>query len=237
MHVFGGLRREDWEHWGELTTFKVNAAELLRRELRGDEVVYCSPLVDPYQPAERAELQMPAILEVLIDQPPRVFVIQTRSPAILRDMTLLRRLAERTELRVSVSVTTDRDDIRRIYEPHCESNAERLAAIAELVSAGIRTFATLAPLLPCDPEVLAGQTLSVSREDLVGDPLHTRFGKRHGATTRPAAAAIAERQGHGLWFDPGFQAGIVKRIGVKAREHGRKFATGPEGFSWLCRTQ
>ena len=59
MGVYGGLKPDDWRHWGEFTTFKTNAAELLRNALRSDQMIYCSPLVDPYQPAE-AERQTDA---------------------------------------------------------------------------------------------------------------------------------------------------------------------------------
>ena len=52
MRIYGGLKPEDWRHWGQFTTFKSNAPELLRRQLRANQVIYCSPLVDPYQPAE-----------------------------------------------------------------------------------------------------------------------------------------------------------------------------------------
>src|SRR5579884_1828090 len=66
MRVFGGLRREDWERWGQFTTIKTNAADLISRELRGNEVIYCSPLVDPYQPAEETGRIMPALMDRLI---------------------------------------------------------------------------------------------------------------------------------------------------------------------------
>ena len=39
--------------------------------------------------------------------------------SIARDLPLLQLLAARTSLRVSFSITTDREDIRRIFEPHC----------------------------------------------------------------------------------------------------------------------
>ena len=234
MRVFGGLRREDWERWGQFTTFKANAPELLRRDIRGDEVVYCSPLVDPYQPAEASEQMMRRILEVLIDRPPRVFAIQTRGTLILRDLDLLTALNDRTTLRVSFSITTNRDDVRRLYEPHCEPNAERLATIRELTAAGISTYATLAPLLPCDPEQLAEAAMAATPRDLIGDPLHVRTVKRSGATTREAAARIAQHHGDEAWFDPAFQFTIVERIRRTAEQHGRRFAIGPEGFSWLA---
>src|ERR1700691_5512919 len=108
MRIYGGLKQEDWRHWGQFTTFKSNAAELLRRQLRGDQVIYCSPLVDPYQPAEEAEQLMPRILDELSLRPPKVFVIQTRGPLIVRDLARLVHLGERTTLRVSFSITTNR---------------------------------------------------------------------------------------------------------------------------------
>src|SRR5580698_828390 len=112
MRVQAGLRPEDWNHWGARTTFKTNAAELARRGLRAHQVIYCSPLTDPYQPAETQERLMPGLLEAVAGHPPRVFVIQTRGPLILRDIDLLREAAKRTTIRVSFSITTDRDDVR-----------------------------------------------------------------------------------------------------------------------------
>src|SRR6204780_5549724 len=39
MRVYGGLKREDWEHWGQFTTAKSKAPELLSRELRTNQIV------------------------------------------------------------------------------------------------------------------------------------------------------------------------------------------------------
>jgi DNA repair photolyase len=236
MHVYAGLRREDWEHWGQLTTFKSNAGTLLLRDLRPDQTIYCSPLVDPYQPAERSRMLMPEVLDACINRPPRVFAIQTRGPLVLRDLDRLRALSARTIVRVSFSLTTNREDVRRLFEPHCEPFDQRLQAIRDLTQAGIQTYATLAPLLPCDPEALAEAALAATGRDLIGDPLHTRSVKRTGATTREAAHEIARVRGFGQWFDPDFQAAVVERIRLTAERAGRRFATGPEGFSWLALT-
>lgn len=233
MRIYAGLQREDWERWGQHTTFKRNAAELVRRSVHGDEVIYCSPLVDPWQPAEESEQLMPAVLTALTAHPPRLITFQTRSPRILRDLGPLLKLAARTDLRVSFSLTTTDEATRRLYEPHCEPAAERLAAIRTLPEEGIRVFATLAPLLPGDPEELAHAAISSTTENLVGDPLHVRPTKRNGATTRSAAAAIAQHHSHQHWFDPAFQNEVIERIRAVAHQHGRRFATGPEGFSWL----
>ena len=236
MRIQGGLKPEDWQRWGQFTTFKSNAAELLRRELRQHQRIYCSPMVDPYQPAEECERMMPRILDALIEAgaPPRVFVLQTRGPLILRDLERLRTLAQHTTLRVSFSITTNRDDVRKLYEPHCAPIAERLDVIRTLGDAGVETYATLAPLLPCDPEELAICAMDASGRDLIGDPLHIRSAKPRGATTREAAFRVSESNHHQEWFDPEFQADVVERIRRTARAHRLNFAIGPSGFAALA---
>jgi DNA repair photolyase len=234
MRIYAGLQPDDWQHWGRHTTFKENAAALLARELRPTQRIYCSPLVDPYQPAEETVRLMPGLLDAVVAAPPRVFVIQTRGPAILRDLDRLRALASVTTLRVSFSITTNREDVRRLYEPHCAPLEERLTVVRALCAAGIETHATLAPLLPCDPEELAGAALDATGRDLIGDPLHVRSVKPRGATTREAAFRIADARGHQEWLDPTFQQTIVARIQATACARGRRFRTGTEGFSILA---
>ncbi|MGA2215156.1 MAG: radical SAM protein [Bryobacteraceae bacterium] len=233
MGIYGGLKPDDWMHWGRFTTFKTNAPELLRRQLRADQVIYCSPLVDPYQPAEESRRLMPDILSEVTAHPPRIFVIQTRGPLIVRDLERLLELSQHTTLRVSFSLTTNREVVRKLYEPHCATLDARLNAIRILRQAGIPTFATLAPLLPCDPQQLAEIALEATDHDIIGDPLHVRSVKPRGATTRAAAFAISRKHGFSQWLDGTFQAEVVERIGRVVRQAGRRFATGPEGFRWL----
>jgi DNA repair photolyase len=233
MGIYGGLKPEDWRHWGRFTTFKTNAPELLRRQLRANQVIYCSPLVDPYQPAEESQQLMPSVIEELMARPPRICVIQTRGPLIVRDLERLLQLSRRTTLRVSFSLTTNREPVRKLYEPLCATLDCRLKAIRQLREAGITTFATLAPLLPCDPEELTAIALAATDNDIIGDPLHVRSVKPRGATTRNAAFAISHKHGFSQWLDAEFQEEIVERLARVVRQAGRRFATGPEGFRWL----
>ena len=234
MRVYGGLQPEDWSRWGQFTTFKSNAPVLLRRQLRRDQVIYCSPLVDPYQPAEETQRAMPQILEELLARPPRIFAIQTRGTLILRDLDQLVELSRQTSLRVSFSITTNREEIRKLYEPHCATIADRIETVRRLRDAGITTYATLAPLLPCDPEELAALALDATCSDIIGDPLHIRSLKPRGATTREAAFAISQRHEFSAWLEPEFQAEVTARIGSTVTKAGRRFGTGPEGFGWLA---
>lgn len=233
MGIYGGLKPDDWKRWGQFTTFKSNAADLLRKQLRPEQVIYCSPLVDPYQPAEETRQLMPGILDLVLERPPKIFVIQTRGPLILRDLPTLVRISECTSLRVSFSLTTDREDVRRLFEPHCATFPERIETIRRLRDAGIATFAVLAPLLPCDPEELGGRALEATEFNLIGDPLHVRSVKPHGATTRDAAYRISAKHDFSAWLDPEFQTEVVNRIQRVAHKAGRRFGTGPEGFAWL----
>lgn len=239
MRVQAGLKPEDWRHWGEGTTFKSNAAELLRRahgrESGAELRIYCSPLTDPYQPAEEEGRAMPGILEAVAERAPAVFVVQTRGPLILRDVELLRRVARGTRLRVSFSVTTDREEVRRIFEPHCAPLEQRWETIRALRAAGIAVTATLAPLLPCDPERLVARALEETEGAVVADALHVRAVKQRGATTREAAAGICGHYGWREWLDPAHQQAVLERMAGVARRAGREFGHGPAGFGLLAR--
>jgi DNA repair photolyase len=228
------LKPEDWRRWGQFTTFKSNAAERLARELRASQTIYCSPLVDPYQPAEESEQAMPPILDTVMRTPPRVFVIQTRGPLILRDLDLLKNVSKRTTLRVSFSITTNRDDVRKLYEPHCATFEERIETVRSLRDAGIETYATIAPMLPCDPEILVREAIRATGRDLIGDPLHIRETKARGAVTREAALKIASVQGHGEILDADARARMVERMKRAASAEGFSFTVGPRGFALLA---
>lgn len=235
MRLQGGLRPDDWRHWGEHTTFKRNAAELAFKGLRADQIIYCSPLTDPYQPAEESEQLMPGILRTVVAKPPRVFVIQTRGPLILRDLELLCEAARKTTLRVSFSITTNREDVRRIFEPHCAPIEERWQVVEILQNSGIDTSVAIAPILPCDPQEMIDRAVMATRGPIVCDPFHVREVKRSGATTREAGRKICERYGWTEWLEPAFQRGILARMAARAKSSGRAFGHGPPGFGLLTR--
>ena len=233
LRVYGGLKPLDWQRWGRHTTYKSNASDLLSRELRPSQVIYCSPLVDPYQPVEETESLMPRILRILCDRPPAVVVLQTRGTLVLRDIGLLRELATRTRLRISFSLTTDRDDVRRFYEPHCEPVAERVQAICRLRDAGIAVHCTLAPILPCNPGKLADLAIESTTRGVIADPLHNRHRKPQGATTRVEALQISRARGFERWHCHEFQSQVLETIRSRVESSGRAFGVGEPGFRLL----
>ncbi len=142
------------EAWGDFVDVKVNAPELLRRQLprarRG--TVWVSSVCDPYQPVERRYgLTRRCLEELLRWQMP--VEIQTKSALALRDADLFVRFED---LSVGFTIATDSDETARLFEPGASPVSERADALAELRGRGVRTFAFAGPLLPGDPERLAG---------------------------------------------------------------------------------
>jgi DNA repair photolyase len=136
-----------WLPWGHYLDVKVNAADVLRRELpsvtRG--IVRLSPvLTDPYQPAERRYRITRQCLEVLLETE-LAPVVLTRASRILDDLELLKRFRRAA---VGFSIPTDADDYRKIFEPGADPIDERLEALRTFHAAGVRTFAVIQPVLP-----------------------------------------------------------------------------------------
>jgi len=134
------------EPWGEFVDVKVNAPDLLRREITRKKIgaVWMSGVCDPYQPMEKKYRLSRQCLDILVAHHWPVF-IQTRSPLVLRDLDLLRQAGQ---IDVGLSVATADDAVRKAFEPHAPSIGERVQALASLKKNTIRTYAMIAPILP-----------------------------------------------------------------------------------------
>jgi DNA repair photolyase len=152
--VRGFERRADRpsdHRYGTSIRVKVNIAERLRLELararwNGEHVVI-GAATDPYQPAEGRYRLTRACIEVLRDAA-NPFAIITRGPLIVRDAELLAEAATRADVSVTFSVPTVDDDVWRTTEPGTAPPRQRLRALKELVTAGVRASVGMAPLLP-----------------------------------------------------------------------------------------
>jgi DNA repair photolyase len=130
---------------------KVNAPELLRAELARPkwthEHVALGTNTDPYQWVEGRYKLMPGIWEAMRDAGNPCSVL-TKSPLLLRDLPLMKQIAERAEFSAALSVPTLDERAWRATEPHSPNPRARLEAVAELNRAGIRTGVLVAPLMP-----------------------------------------------------------------------------------------
>jgi len=103
---------------------------------------------DPYQPAERRFRLTRRILERLARCEGLNIGIITKSPLIARDTDVLRRIHERSDLEVHISLTTVDVALIRQVEARSPMPAVRLRALKRLADSGIRVGLIVAPVLP-----------------------------------------------------------------------------------------
>ena len=137
--------------WDTKVVVKVNAPELLRKELsakrwQGGHIAMGTN-VDPYQRAEGRYRLMRGILEALRDFA-NPFSILTKGTLITRDIDLLQQCAEVTEVGTNFSVGCIDEDYWRAIEPGTPSPKRRLDAVRKLNEAGIPCGVLMAPIIP-----------------------------------------------------------------------------------------
>jgi hypothetical protein len=197
--------------WGSFVDARVNAAEVLARELPGAPklpVKFCPIVSDPYQAVEERYRLTRACLEVLRGARPTLLL--TRSKLIVRDLDLLRGFPS---LWAGASIPTIDEEARRHFEPRAATIAERLAAMTTLRDAGVATFAVVQPLLPGPidllADALAGAVSSVSLGVLRGvegagsdfaDPKYSASAADEWQADRVRLLATAlEERGVAIW--------------------------------------
>lgn len=131
--------------------FKPEAAKLLEKELSRASykpgVIVLGSNTDPYQPVERTLSLTRSILEVLERFNHPVGIV-TKSAGVVRDKDILGRMAAKGLAKVHLSITTLDPALARAMEPRAASPARRLAAISELVEAGIPVGVMASPMIP-----------------------------------------------------------------------------------------
>jgi DNA repair photolyase len=130
---------------------KVNVPEVLRAELAKPswkgEPVALGTNTDPYQWVEGRYKLMRGIWEALRDARNPCSIL-TKSPLLLRDLDLLKEIAEVADVSACLSVPTLDEKAWRATEPHTPNPRARLEAVGELNRAGIPTSVLIAPLMP-----------------------------------------------------------------------------------------
>ena len=130
---------------------KLDAPRLLRAEFMKKswkpQVVMISGVTDCYQPAERKLKITRGLLEVFAEFRNPIALI-TKNHLVTRDLDLLGDLARDNLARVSVSITSLRNDIQHVMEPRTSIPARRLAAVAALAKAGVPVNVMVAPIVP-----------------------------------------------------------------------------------------
>lgn len=136
------------EPWGDFVDIKVNAPELISKQIKRSKNKIHSVLIgsvtDAYQPVEKKyQLTRKVLIELLKEDIP--VSILTKSNLITRDIDLL---SQFTNCTVGLTITTTDERVRKILEPMASSIEKRIEALNILHSAKINTYAFIGPIFP-----------------------------------------------------------------------------------------
>jgi DNA repair photolyase len=211
------------DSWGQWVQVKENALTLLRRKRNNPldgKRIYMSSVTDPYQPIERDLELTRSILEELITYHQPRLVIQTRSPIVVRDIDLLQRFAT---VQVNMTITTDDEQVRKVFEPTCSSIKARFEAISRIQQAGIPACITMTPLLPVtDGEAFAQRLLATGIQKFIIQPFHPDRGKFVAGTRDEAKRLFKERN---------WTLAAYRQVLAVIKRHIPDIGEGKEGFA------
>lgn len=135
----------------EKVLYKENAAQLLEATFQKKswqpDLIVLSGNTDCYQPAERKFEITRRLLEVCLKYRHPVGII-TKNSLILRDLDLLTQLNEINLLRLTLSITSLDEEVRRKMEPRTASVKQRLKTLKTLSEHGIKVNVNMAPIIP-----------------------------------------------------------------------------------------
>jgi DNA repair photolyase len=120
-------------------------------------------VTDPYQPAEKRYRITRGCLEALLERQFPVHIL-TRSPLVVRDIDLFKQCED---IAVGLSVTTDREEIKRFFEPNSPSIQSRVEALRILHDRGVPTYVFIGPMLPMNAERLFEMLVGIVDEVLI----------------------------------------------------------------------
>ncbi len=151
--------RPTHEYWGysagidfeRKIMVKKNATELLEKFFQKrnyvPKTITLSGNTDCYQPAERKFEITRQLLQLCLDYRHPVSII-TKNALVLRDLDILKPLAEQNLVSVSFSIPTINEEIRRKMEPRTSSARNKLKAIETLTMNGVPVGVMVAPVIP-----------------------------------------------------------------------------------------
>ncbi|HTA09220.1 MAG TPA: Rv2578c family radical SAM protein [Streptosporangiaceae bacterium] len=219
---------------------KVNAPDLLRRELRArrwaGEHIAMGTNVDCYQRAEGKYQLMPGIITALTEAA-NPFSILTKGTLVLRDLDLLTRAADVTDVGMNVSVGIVDKSLSRSIEPGAPGPERRLAVCAALSERGLRCGVLMGPVVPFlsdSPEQLEAAVRKIASAGAVHvSPivLHLRTGAREWflrwlSREHPELIdAYRELYGDRAYAPASYQRQISDQVTALARKHGVGRAT------------
>jgi DNA repair photolyase len=186
-HLTGGRA------WGSFLDARTNAADAYlaqadrerrwARRARGRFGVFFSSATEPFPPQEMRWGISRAVLSAMRESPPDALIVQTHSDRVSGFAPLLVELSRCCELRVHLSIETDRERLPGL-PGHASPIDRRFEAAALLRASGLFVVVTVAPLLPiADPDRFFSRIGAVA-DAVVIDHFIGGDGSSNGSRTR-----------------------------------------------------
>ena len=122
------------------------AEDAKRKRNRG--LVQLCTTVDAWAPDAQEHDLGRRCLEALLAEPGWTVRILTKNAAVAEDFDVIKKHKDRVLVGISLTGTTEKEDILSIIEPNASPISERLAALRKAHRMGLRTYGMLCPLLP-----------------------------------------------------------------------------------------
>jgi DNA repair photolyase len=176
--------RHTRQPWGSFVDVKVNAPEVLARQLASGRLrpgtVMISSVCDGWQPLEATYRLTRQCLDPLWEKGFELHVL-TKAELVRRDFDLL---CGRERVSVGVTLTTMDEQLRSALEPASSPSTGRVEVLEEAARRQTRVYAFLGPLIPGltdTAENVAGLFEAIAHlplEHVYVDRLHLRWGVR-----------------------------------------------------------
>jgi DNA repair photolyase len=134
------------EPWGQFVDVKINAVEVLKRQLRraAPDAVFLSSACDGWQPVEAEYGLTRRCCELLLERGFAVNVL-SKSALVRRDFDLL----AAGNATIGMTITTPHQGLADRWEPGAAAVEARWDTLAQARRRGLKTSVMFGPLLPC----------------------------------------------------------------------------------------
>lgn len=223
--------------WGQYAHPRSGIHTLLAKELGSLQKrnhlertsIFMSSSTDPYQSLERKWELTRGCLEAMITHPPKLLVIQTRSPLAERDFDLMAKLGERCWL--SITLETDQDDIRKVVTPQCPSVEQRVDLLYAAKSAALNVQIAVSPTLPYSNLENFGPFLLDYAQRIVVDTYSSGDGQGGKRTARTAIPVLYEDADWPSWHSEDSAIQLFEWLYARA---GNRVGWSQTGFTALA---
>ena len=220
-------------------------------KLKG-EIISIANSSDPYPTLETRLCLTRKCLEILSQQNCKIQIV-TKSDLVVRDIDFLKKVPSV----VSLTITTDDDDIAKIIEPNVPPTSKRLKAVATLLEKRIPVSVRVDPLIPFlndDVESLMKTLGDVGVKHVTSSTykIGPQNWKRFSAAVPNVSEKLktlyfgsGERIGRYIYLPKASRIKLLETVGNLAKKYGIKFGTCREGLphlntavcdgSWLLR--